>query len=246
MKSLFATTSAVSVIGLLASAAAGETVALQAQQDTTLYQDNFGMLGNGSGSHFFAGTTAGFAARRGLIAFDVASAIPQGAVINSVSLTLHMSLTTSGAQDVALHMVTSAWGEGASDALGNEGGGAPALAGDATWLHSFFADQFWTSAGGDFNPLASAMRSVDQPGFYTWGSTAALVADVQGWLDQPGSAFGWALLGNEQTPQTSKRFDSSENIDAGLRPVLMVDYTVVPAPAAIGLLGCLMRKVRRR
>ena len=35
-------------------------------------------------------------------------------------------------------------------------------------------------------------------GQYTW-SSAQMVADVQGWLDNPASNFGWLMLGDEST-----------------------------------------------
>ena len=37
-----------------------------------------------------------------------------------------------------------------------------------------------------------------------------MLADVQKWLDDPSSNFGWLLLGDETKSRTTKRFDSSE------------------------------------
>ena len=51
-----------------------------------------------------------------------------------------------------------------------------------------------------------------------------MVADVQSWLDDFSTNFGWLLLGNESSTQTSKRFDSRENATGGNRPVLTVEY----------------------
>ena len=83
-----------------------------------------------------------------------------------------MDRTVDPAQDTQLHRVLSDWGEGTSGAGGDPlhmggGGGSPATAGDATWLHTFFDTSFWANPGGDFSSTASAARSVDQPGFYT-------------------------------------------------------------------------------
>ena len=83
----------------------------------------------------------------------------------------------------------------------------------------------WTTAGGDFSPVASASATVAGIGSYTWESTSQLVADVQGWLDDPDSDHGWLLQGDESKTRTAKRFHSDENDDEAIRPVLMVEYT---------------------
>jgi hypothetical protein len=44
------------------------------------------------------------------------------------------------------------------------------------------------------------------------------------------------LRSDELSGQTAKRFVSADSAFAGLRPVLVVEFTVVPEPA-IGLLG---------
>jgi hypothetical protein len=70
-----------------------------ASADNTLYQttDATNQLSNGVGQHFYVGDTnqATNAVRRGLIKFDL-SAIPQGSIINSVTLQLHLSKSSSG------------------------------------------------------------------------------------------------------------------------------------------------------
>ena len=72
--------------------------------------------------------------------------------------------------------------------------------------------------------MKSASQTIDQNGLYTWGSTAGMVADVQSWLDDPGSNFGWIILGDEGTSlPTAKRFDSRETAATG--PFLTVDFT---------------------
>ena len=56
-----------------------------------------------------------------------------------------------------------------------------------------------------------------------------MIADVQRWLDSPGSSFGWALVGNETGNRTTKRFKSREHPGVGDRPLLRVTYTMPPA-----------------
>jgi hypothetical protein len=227
---------------ILALLVGGEAIAtmvtLSASQDNTLYEDVTGTTSNGAGDWFFAGNTLTSQARRGLIAFDFGS-IPAGSTIHTVTLALEMDKTRSGAQSIGLHRVTSNWGEGTSDAPGEEGMGAPATVNDATWLHTFSdgagGGTTWTSVGGDFVAGASATTSVTfQYGSYTWGSTAPMVADVQNWLDGAQPNFGWLVMGNEATSLTAKRFQSREN--SLHPPALTIDYTV-PEPSAFVLFG---------
>ncbi|OGO38137.1 MAG: hypothetical protein A2W35_03715, partial [Chloroflexi bacterium RBG_16_57_11] len=202
-----------------------QTISLPPNKDNTLYEDATGSTSNGAGSYFFAGQTAAGQIRRAVMAFDIAGNIPAGSTINSVMLTLNMSRTQAGNQTVSLNRLTANWGEGTSNADANEGQGAPATIGDATWLHTFYNTSFWTTVGGDFSATASASAVVGGIGFYTWGSTSQMVADVQGWLNTPGSNFGWVLLGNEVASTTAKRFDSRNNASAVNRPVLVINYT---------------------
>ena len=159
------------------------------------------------------------------MAFDIASVIPEGATVDSVALTLNMSKTQAGAEAIELHRLLARWGEGASDAASNEGGGIAAAPGDATWVHTVFDTQEWEAAGGDFATQAAGTERVSGLGQYTWASTDEMVADVQSWLDDASTNFGWLLLGNEATTQTSKRFDSRENGTEGNRPILTVKFT---------------------
>ncbi|MBW7904678.1 MAG: DNRLRE domain-containing protein [Phycisphaerae bacterium] len=219
-------------VGGGAAAAAGELVVLTPSKDNTLYEDPNGALSNGLGSAMFAGRNSApsNSVRRAVLAFDVAAAIPAGATIDAVTLTLTESGSNVGEQVVALHRLTADWGEGASLAGGNQGGGGPAAPGDATWLHRFFATEAWGVAGGDFAGLASSQTTVGGPGVYTWPSTAALVADVQGFLDDPGASFGWIVIGNEASGGTAKRFSTRNEPNAELRPRLTVEYTPIPEP----------------
>jgi hypothetical protein len=215
------------VVLFINSLNAQSVVTIIASKDNTLYQSATGAFSNGAGTSFFVGrvgANGGGNARRGLIAFDIAANVPAGASIDSVKLTLRMSKSNVGAQTIALHRVSADWGEGVSNAGGEEGGGAAATTGDATWIHRFFNTSLWTNAGGDFAAAASASRAVSGIGAYIWGSTPQMVADVQAWLDTPSSNFGWLLLGNESTFPTSKRFDAREHSSAGNRPALTVFF----------------------
>ena len=58
-----------------------------------------------------------------------------------------------------------------------------------------------------------------------------MVADVQSWLDNPASNFGWLVLGDESTIATAKRFDTRESASP---PVLTIQFIsgprVIPTP----------------
>jgi hypothetical protein len=217
-------------IAFLALAARGfaETIQLPPSKDNTLYEDDFGIASNGQGQHFFAGRTNAGSIRRGLIAFDIACNIPAGATIESVALTLHVSRAIGPQIQVDLRAAQVDWGEGASAAIGQEGTGAPAEPGDATWLHTFYDNQFWTSVGGDFSAVVTSTSAVTSTGFYTFDSMydPGLVSDVQRWLDQPEANFGWVVLvADEYFPQSAKRFDSRENESPEFHPNLTVSYS---------------------
>jgi spore coat protein A len=210
-----------------------DTATLPASRDSTLYETApiTEDAGNGSGDYTFTGVTKDGFARRALIVFDVTAAIPAGASINSVQLKLNVSRVPNplNPTNVALHRVTADWGEGASDASGEEGEGqSPPADGDATWRHRFYDTLFWTSSGGDYSATASATISIGDEALYTWGSTAGMVADVQQWLDVPADNFGWIVVADETDTKNTKRFDSRE-FSAGVEPELVIDYTPVEA-----------------
>jgi len=219
---------AAAFVGLLSwlapSLAGAEPIAIEAARDTTLIEDPDGALANGAGPVFFVGRTnqREGSVRRGLLYFDVAAALPRDAHIASVRLTLCMAPSNATPQQIGLHRLRSAWGEGASFAVG--GGGDASAPGDATWIHSFYDGWFWRQPGGDFVARVSATQEVSAPGCYTWESSAKLIADVRLWLRAPHRNFGWILLGDETTPQNVKSFASREESNAALRPVLEVIY----------------------
>jgi len=232
------------LVGLLGLAVAqADTAMLSASHDTTLYETAVVSedAGNGAGDYLFTGVTKEGLARRALIRFDIASAVPAGSAINSVQLKLYVSRTPnpSNPANVALHRAAANWGEGNSQAPGEEGQGqVPPAEGEATWRHRFYDDMFWDTPGGDFVAGASAIINVGDEATYTWGSTSGLVADVQQWLNQPATNFGWIVVADESDSKNAKRFDSRENI-GGVRPSLIVNYTpAVPVGACCTGTSC--------
>ncbi len=217
------------VLCIVTGFAAGQTtVDLDAAKDNTLYQSATGTISNGAGQWMFSGLTNGFSVRRCVIEFDVAGAIPAGATIESAELTLLMSRSISDESSVALHRVSQEWGEGNSDAGGEEGSGTVAADGDVTWVHAIYdtggASTFWASSGGDYDGQVSAAVDVWLPGFYTW-STPQLAADVQAWLDDDNANHGWMIITDEENP-SAKRYNTREDPNPSNRPVLRVTYSM--------------------
>lgn len=225
-------------ISIMAPRAAGDITTLGSSKDNTLYEDAGGSRSNGAGTAMFAGrnSQATDSIRRAVISFDVAGALPAGATIDGVTLELSNSAANIGDQTLGIHRLLGDWGEGPSAAGGGGGSGGPAAPGDATWLHTFYDTDLWTTPGGDFDSVISAATIVGGPGTYTWASTAQLIADVQLFLDDPALNFGWIMLGNENEPGTAKKFATREESDPALQPVLTVDYTPVPEPRTLAML----------
>ena len=240
----------VSLLFAISTAVAAEaaTIDLVPIQDNTLYEipdrspDGITPPSNGAGSYLFAGRILTGDLRRALIAFDVAGSLPSGASITEVTLTMQMSKTIAGSTTVGVHRLMSDWGEGDSDAGGEEGAGTSAQPGDATWIHTFFPSSNWLAPGGDFAGAASSSQTVGGDGTYTWPSTPELVADVQSWMDSPSTNFGWLVMGDEFTAPSAKRFNSREN-GSGV-PTLSITYQApvpsLPGWAMLTLVTCLI------
>lgn len=211
-------------------------VTLTADRDATLYEDTSGQTANGSGSGLFVGITGQPKVRRTLLHFDLSS-IPAGSRILSAQISTNTTLSSSTtALDTTWHRSLADWTEGASVAPGNGGGGTAALAGDATWLHRSYPSVFWNTVGGDFATNASFTMPIAGAGASVSGFQQGLVDDLQLWLDNPASNFGW-LVKSDETLQTStaKRFESRESSNGGV--TLTIDY-VIPGQVAQWGAGC--------
>jgi hypothetical protein len=212
-----------------ADGAAAATVNLGPIKDNTLIQAPIGNS-NGSGDGFYSGRVGilgDSTLRRALVAFDLSS-IPVGSTINTATLRLEMAQSQNAlSRNFGLHRVAGDWGEGGSLGAGT---GSPANPGEATWLYRFFDTQAWTAPGGDFAAAPSASQAVGDIGPYEW-TGAGLVADVQFWVDNPASNFGWLLLGDETVSFTVKKFYAREGFTP---PVLTVDFTPTDIDVASG------------
>jgi spore coat protein A len=201
---------------LLACMPAGfaATANITPSQDNTVAQE---LADNSSGAcdSIFSGTTDGGVgtARRALMQFDIAGNIPPNSTITSV--TLSMTVTRGGNHvdsTFTLHPLNSAWVEGVEGCGVRGGGQGEPSTGGVTW----------NTMPGFGAASASTLINTTSP---VWSSTQAMVADVQGWLDTPGSNNGWILIGDETTKTTTRRFDSREGASP---PTLVVQFDLDP------------------
>ena len=204
--------------------ATAEEITIAAAVDATLIEDELGLLANGSGPALFVGRTGQTIGgiRRAMVRFDLAGALPERAIIQRVSLKLHLTPSNDQTTKVAVHRLLQAWSEG--PAFSSGGGGAPSNIYDSTWLHTAYDYQFWIIAGGHYVARASSAALIGEMDFYTWQDTPAMLADIRSWQHAPDRNFGWVLIGDEDTPQSVKRFDSRESSSAAFRPTLTIDY----------------------
>jgi autotransporter-associated beta strand protein len=231
-----------------ASPAWAQSVVLLPSKTNTLIQvtsASVQQLSNGQGDIYVGRTNqdgqgpATISIRRGLVAFDVADNVPAGATITGVTLTVDDVRELNGSQTITLSRMLRDWGQGASYFDGGQG--APAANGDATWYYTFYnaadpaASPTWTAPGGlagvDFSATISAAALDPATGVanqsLSWSSTANLgmLTDVQQWLDNPATNFGWIVLGNESAGQTAKRFGGQNATSPETPPQLAVQYS---------------------
>jgi hypothetical protein len=199
----------------------------EAVADTSLFES--GDTSNGAGTLLFAGVTGangGFSKLRSPMRFDL-SAIPADADIIDVQLTVTMvqsNPVTQGPDPFSVRRILAPWGEAGSEA--NNGQGAPAQDGDATWNFSFFPGTSWTTPGGDLAAKPSAALDIGTTANSTWTFTGPqMVADVAAWIAGVEENHGWALMADESIIWTARKFGAREGA-ADAQPVLVVTYEV--------------------
>jgi len=168
---------------------------------------------------------------RALYRFDFTS-LPTNALIQAV--VLELTVTKRPGDGLAnsafgLYRMLRPWGEGNKVAVIYPGQGLPATEGEATWSHSFYPTNAWTLPGAapdvDFVSGQSGYADISFTGPYRFGPTPELVDDVQRWVNDPQSNFGWILIcADEGTQFTARHFGSRE--DPNAHPNLEVEFSV--------------------
>ena len=176
---------------------------------------------------------------RALMKFDF-GALPTNAIVLSAKVTIEVTRHPGDGLANApfgLYRMLRPWGEGDKVAITVPGQGLPASPGEATWRHAFFPTNAWSVPGGasgvDFSDIESSFQFIYGTGQspYRFESTPELVADVQGWVNNPQINYGWMLLCDDETTLfTARRFGSRE--DPNAPPLLEIEYLVPPRIAS--------------
>ncbi len=163
------------------------------------------------------GPIANAALRRAFLRFDLTGSIPPGAIVNSASLTVSVVFRLPAGSPVNstfdLRRILQPWSESS-----------------VSWNSRMPATPWQVpGATGAADSVASASSSVlvSRLGSYTFLSSARMVADVQAWVANPGTNFGWLLISeNEATAKTARHFGTREN--ANNAAALVIDYALPP------------------
>ncbi len=221
MKRLTIVTIAIGLAALISVPANSEVLEVSSSKDNTLFESEDGSLSNGSGPEIFAGTNGQNLRRRGLLYFDFVDALPEVVVVDSVFL--YLSVTNAPnetTQSFSLSVISEEWGEGSS--VSNGGQGAPAEKGDATWLHRFYPNEFWSEPGGSDDPTGNQSFTLGGNGTYEI-SGPRLTLLVSAAADGVILNEGWILRGSGDL-NSARRIASRENTNANLRPRLVIHY----------------------
>jgi hypothetical protein len=169
---------------------------------------------------------------------------------------------------VRLTGLAEPWGEGNSliDMGSGAGGGIDAEEGDATWFYTQYDPAkghdrvtyipggagYWDAIGAlgdDVDPQADygdPLGTAGVVGNHVTLTSAGLAADtmvedLNAWIADPASNFGWIVLGDETeidpTTSTKRGFATHEHAVADYQPLLSFDYEVVPEPGTLVLLA---------
>jgi hypothetical protein len=188
--------------------------------DTTITEQYPGTPQGGNatitaGTH---GAGVGYASSRALLQFNLNGSIPSNAVVTATTLNMKVIKTGPGippATTMDLRKMLRTWGESS-----------------ATWSNCLPSTPWSTNGAAapvDFSSAVSQTISVSGAGSYSYASNPNLVADVQSWVSNPGSNFGWIIISESQgTPSTLCLFGSRE--DPADAPSLIAQFTIPATP----------------
>jgi hypothetical protein len=224
----------------LVSPAAGGTVTLIPAADTTIMA--FAPDNNAGGRPWIsAGSNRFSSPNRALLRFGIATNVPAGARITAATLSLSVTGIPIDGYAVGvfdLHRLLRDWGEGNKNPINSPGQGLPAGTNEADWNTPFaYTTNVWGQPGAAEGSDYAAAVTASQ---YFYDTTQSpypfpgpsdddnpMIRDIQLWLDQPGTNFGWILLcENEGDPLTARRLGSRE--DPNFPPQLTIDYLLPP------------------
>jgi hypothetical protein len=170
------------------------------------------------------GPSGGTKSSRSLLKFDIAGNIPSNAIITSAALTVNVTQAPPAQNRVNsifdLRAVLLSWSES-----------------DGSWTNRLVGTP-WSVLGGavgvDFSSLVSQTNFFTGAGAYTFISNSNLIGDVQNWLHNPGTNFGWILISESQGVNFTERTLGSRQ-DFANTPTLLVQFTIPATPPTITL-----------
>ena len=192
----------------------GASVTLFPSADTTLMEitpaNNMGAV-----QSMAVGVTGHRTSARGLIKFDL-NAVPTNATVTNMRLIIPVvqQSVLAKATTFDLHRMLVDWNEGDKGPGVLTGTGEAAGDGEATWESRRHPSTPWGRPGGspdlDYRATRSASSAVGTS--VSFGGTAEIVADVQAWVEDPRSNFGWLIKDSLEvaTNQTARRLASRE------------------------------------
>jgi len=213
-----------------ADAVLANVLTLGTSQDS-MVTEQFLATPQGTNIYMIAGTNGQDEDSRSLLAFNL-TAIPSNAVVSSAALTVKVvklapGFPSSGTMDLRRLLV--AWSDGA-----------------ATWTNRLTSIRWSTNGAAapvDFTNSITQSITVTAQTTYTFVSNSNMVADVQRWVNNPASNFGWIIISELQgTLFTECKFGTREN--SGNEPSLTVQFTVPATPPALTPLSILTNRFR--
>lgn len=224
---------------MISATASAATLSITASEDSYIRR-SVGTNNYGSdGLLFVADTSTTNDGMRTLLNFDLGAAELSGATINSVTLTLYINSSDTGAsiagtQTIQVYQLNNAFAE-STVTWGNSSGGAY---NSASLLSSTTGDATTVTAGQQF----------------TFGSSENFTGIVSSLVSQGGDLNLLLRLATEDTTRSVFRFSSTESANASYYPVLTIDYTpsAIPEPSAfaalagLGALGLVASRRRAR
>jgi hypothetical protein len=184
---------------------------------------------------------------RGLFRFDIAGSIPPGSRIKSAVPRIWMQFASQDEEanpsGFDIHRVLVPWTQGSGSNV-VEGApppfpgtlGQPAQAGEPCWAYRQTPSIPWAEPGGaagiDYQEQASGtapfINNRNNQDYFFQAVSNRIVQDVQLWLDQPGTNFGWLMKASDEfTIWTAKRFLTPES---GLDNYPRLEIEYIPPP----------------
>lgn len=210
------------ILMIITSTSMSNTMTSKSVQDATITEKTPGSP-DGTDVMIISGTCGdpcGLKSSRSLLKFNLSNSIPSTAVVSSAALTVKVVKAAAVNSTFDLRKLLQDWNE------------------NSTWI-TRLSPSLWTVAGGsaplDFSSVVTQTSPIAAEGTYTFASNSNMVADVQGWVSNPTSNFGWIVISESQgTGQTERKFASRE--DSANAPTLVVVFSIPALAPKLSLL----------